>query len=401
MTNAKILLVEDSLMFAYVVRKTLIKLGYEAFEAISSGEEAIKRTAELKPDIVLMDIMLSGSLDGIQSAEIIRQNYDVPIIFLTSCDDIKTLNRAKETGPFGYIIKPPKENELFTTIEMALYRYKMEKELKITQNALLKSETMASIGRLAADVAHNINNPMGFIVSNLGSLQRHTKKILEYDEYLEKLLNQISEQDQNMAEQTKEQLQKIKKATKYDFIIDDISNLIEDSIDGATRISKIVNDLLSFSQMNVEKSEKCNVNRVIDGTITVVLSGIENHQLDVVRDFGKIPKTNMDQQLIYLVFMHLFNNIFHVVEGEAIINIKTWSNDDFIYVSINDRMNKISADDATTIYNPFIAKKNISDSKTMSLRVAYDILKLHDGDITLNLDERLGIIFVVSLPVLD
>lgn len=130
MNPAKILIVEDDTIIAMELMQRLKEFGYHIEESVSSGVEAIKRVKSTRPDLVLMDIRLSGKMDGIEAAEKIREEFDVPVIFLTAYADEETLYRAKKSEPFGYILKPFDTRMLHTTIEMALYRHQMETKLK-------------------------------------------------------------------------------------------------------------------------------------------------------------------------------------------------------------------------------------------------------------------------------
>ena len=129
MTNAKnILVVEDEALVLLHISKMLKKMRYNVAATSDSGEDAIRKADEMRPDIVLMDIVLKGEMDGIQAAEQIRSRFNIPVIFLTAYGDENTLERAKITEPFGYILKPFRERELPVAIEIALYKYRMESE---------------------------------------------------------------------------------------------------------------------------------------------------------------------------------------------------------------------------------------------------------------------------------
>jgi len=130
MVEIQILVVEDESIVAEDIRRNLENLGYVVPAVASSGEDAVKKAEELSPDLVLMDIVLKGEIDGIEAAEQIRSRFDIPVVYLTAYSDEKTLERAKITEPFGYVIKPFKERELQINIEIALYKHKMEKKLK-------------------------------------------------------------------------------------------------------------------------------------------------------------------------------------------------------------------------------------------------------------------------------
>lgn len=143
-----ILIVEDEVIIAEDIRKNLQKLGYLVPSIASSGEEAVKKVEETNPDLVLMDIVLKGKMDGIEAADKIRSRFNIPVVYLTAYADDETLERAKITEPFGYIIKPFSERELHVTIEMALMKYRMEKKLKESKewfNSTLKSISDAVI----------------------------------------------------------------------------------------------------------------------------------------------------------------------------------------------------------------------------------------------------------------
>lgn len=129
MSKTSVLVVEDESIVAKDIQQSLTKLGYNVVGTVSTGEKAIALASELKPDIVLMDIMLKGVITGIDAAAEIKKTESIPVIFLTAYADEGTLERAKVTEPYGYIIKPFKEIDLHTSIEMALYKHRKEKEV--------------------------------------------------------------------------------------------------------------------------------------------------------------------------------------------------------------------------------------------------------------------------------
>ena len=141
---SKILIVEDEGIVAKDIQNILKTLGYTVVGISSSSEDAIKKTDEMRPDLVLMDIVLDGNADGIETAKQIRNRFNIPIIYLTAFADEKTLQRAKITEPYGYILKPFQERELQITIEMGLYKHRIEKKLKDNEQYL--NTTLLSIG---------------------------------------------------------------------------------------------------------------------------------------------------------------------------------------------------------------------------------------------------------------
>ena len=156
MKNEKILVVEDERIIAIDLQRRLERFGYTVVAIASTGDQAIEFVKQHSPDIILMDIMLVGDIDGIETATIIKNEYSIPVIFLTAYSDEKTLERAKIAEPSGYILKPFKDNELYTTIDISLYKYRVDQELKKQQRwstAILHS---IGDGIIATDTEDNI-----------------------------------------------------------------------------------------------------------------------------------------------------------------------------------------------------------------------------------------------------
>lgn len=131
MTKINILVVEDESIVSKDIQHSLQRFGYGISGACSNGEKAIELVQELQPDVVLMDINLKGNLTGIETAEIIKKEFDVPVVFLTAYSDDLTLTKAMIAEPFGYIIKPFKDMELHTNVELAVYKHQKEQEINI------------------------------------------------------------------------------------------------------------------------------------------------------------------------------------------------------------------------------------------------------------------------------
>ncbi|MDO9515666.1 MAG: HD domain-containing protein [Syntrophales bacterium] len=168
----RILIVEDEIIIARDIESKLRVLGYETLPIVSSGEEAVERAGELKPDLILMDIVLNGEIDGIETTSRIGKLYDIPVVYLTAYADDKTLERAKVTDPFGYMIKPFGEKELHSTVEMAIYKHRsMERlldSMEGTINALATALEMRDpytaghqrrVGELAEAIALELDYP--------------------------------------------------------------------------------------------------------------------------------------------------------------------------------------------------------------------------------------------------
>src|SRR5207249_3205124 len=156
MTKTQILVVEDEHIVAKDIQLRLQALGYHIPAVASSGEEALQKAEEIRPDLVLMDIRLKGPMNGVEAAEELRRRFNIPVVYLTAYADKHTLDRAKVTEPFGYILKPFEERELYTCIEVALYKHHTECKLRESEQWLATTLRCIGDGVIATDMAGRV-----------------------------------------------------------------------------------------------------------------------------------------------------------------------------------------------------------------------------------------------------
>ncbi len=175
MEKTKILVVEDESIVAKDIQQTLIRLGYDVPATASSAPNAFARLEELEPDLVFLDIKLKGELDGIHIAEHIKKTYNIPVIFLTSFVDKNTLDRAKITEPYGYLVKPFSESDLQTTVEMALYKFKKDQEVRENEKRYVNALVNIEEAILITDTECRITflNPKAENVTGFGNESAH------------------------------------------------------------------------------------------------------------------------------------------------------------------------------------------------------------------------------------
>jgi PAS domain S-box-containing protein len=162
MEKARILIVEDEAIIAMEVESQLQSLGYEVTSIVDNGEDAIRKAEEDKPDLMLVDIRIKGEIDGIDTAEVIRNRFGIPVIFSTAYLDQERIERAKITMPFGYVLKPIQERDLRVTLEMALYVSKVERERRVVEKKLKKSESLLKEAQVVGHIGHwELDSPLG------------------------------------------------------------------------------------------------------------------------------------------------------------------------------------------------------------------------------------------------
>ena len=268
-------------------------------------------------------------------------------------------------------------------------------ELKSAQSRVLQQEKMASIGQLAAGVAHEINNPMGFIISNLGTLRKYAEKLSSFIEIQSHTIDTVA------VLETPELIDAVakRKELKIDYIIDDLGNLIRESLDGAERVKKIVQDLKSFSHIEESEVALADINAGIDSTLNILWNELK-YKATVSREYGDIPRTKCNPRQMNQVFMNLIANAGQAINDKGTITIRTAERNGAIEIAISDTGCGIPADKLDRIFEPFYTTKEVGKGTGLGLSIAYDIVKNHKGTITVESAVGRGTTFTVTLPVI-
>jgi len=266
-------------------------------------------------------------------------------------------------------------------------------ELKSAQSRILQSEKMASIGQLAAGIAHEINNPIGFIGGNLRTLEKYINKFLEFMEAQSDVIKEFK------ITSSIEELSGKRKKLKIDYITEDIKELIKESLEGTERVSKIVQDLKSFSRIDEGADLRhADINESIERTLNIVWNEIK-YKAKVIKEYGDLPKISCYPQQLTQVFMNLLVNASQAIEKDGEIFIKTWYDGDYVCISIGDTGCGIKEEYLNKIFEPFFTTKEVGIGTGLGLSIIYDIIKKHKGDITVESTLGKGTVFTVKIPV--
>jgi signal transduction histidine kinase len=402
------MVVEDEGITVMRILSSLEEMGYAVTSPVFSGEEAVKKATEDKPDLVLMDIVLRGEKDGIEAAGQIYSRLNIPVVYITAHSDEKMLRRIKKTEPFGYIVKPFDDRELHIAIEIALYKHKMEEKLRESERELrrhrnqlselveertsaltatnellrkeiterkqaeteaLRASQLASLGELAAGVAHEINNPINGIIN-----------------YAQLLLNK-SKQDGEEKDITK--------------------RIIKES----DRIAGIVRGLLSFARNIKEEKHPVLIHDIMSESLALTETQLKKDGIKLMVNMPlNLPRIIAQPQQIEQVFLNIISNARYAlnrkypgthedkmleITGEEV----TFDNHQFIQIIFYDKGSGIPAGILDKIMNPFFSTKPESIGTGLGLSISHGIISDHGGRIMVDSVEGEFTKVIIELPI--
>ncbi|WPC68827.1 ATP-binding protein [Rhodoferax ferrireducens] len=264
------------------------------------------------------------------------------------------------------------------------------RRLEEAQNQLLQSERMASIGQLAAGVAHEINNPVGFVNSNLGSLQRYVTDML-------RLLSVYEKAEGALPGAATQEINQVKADIDVEFLREDVANLLVESLDGLKRVTRIVQDLKDFSHVDESERQWADLEAGLESTLRVVWNELK-YKAEVIKEFAGIPQVECFAFQLNQVFMNLLINASHAIEGRGTIAIRTGHDDACVWVEVQDSGRGIQPEHLSRIFEPFFTTKPVGQGTGLGLSLAYGIVKKHDGRIEVKSELGQGTVFRVILP---
>ncbi|WP_441003749.1 sensor histidine kinase [Pseudocolwellia agarivorans] len=268
--------------------------------------------------------------------------------------------------------------------------------LEETQEQLVQAEKMASIGQLAAGVAHEINNPIGFSLSNLTTLSEYVQSIVKLDDMV------INSDDTLEKNEFITQYQNLRKTEDIEFIKDDLQDLLGDTIKGLNRVSAIVSNLTKVTHAGELEMKACQINDIIEESIKVVWNELK-YNMTVEKYFAPLPLLACHSGEIHQVFMNLFLNASHACDEEGLLIIKTYTKEskgeNWIIIEVSDNGKGMPSEVRKKIFDPFFTTKPVGVGTGLGLSVSFGIIEKHKGTIKVASEEGIGTTFSIHLPL--
>ncbi|MCC3586921.1 MAG: response regulator [Microcoleus sp. PH2017_29_MFU_D_A] len=362
--NINILIVEDELLIAKNLSQRLEKFGYKIADVVSSGADAIHRAGELKPDLILMDIVIKGEIDGIATAAIIHQQLDIPIIYTTAYADDETLQRAENTGSYGYLLKPFKEREMHATIKIALSKHQEAVEMqKLMALAAAKSENRT---RFVSMAYHDLNTPLTTIQLSAEMLEDSDLKISPGT--------------------TNKNVNRIKKA------VSNMSELLDDIL----MLSKAEAGKLSLNLNELNVTEFCT--SILEELQPIVT---DKHLVTFLAQTEPLH-ANLDAKLLHQLLTNLLSNAIKYSPNGGSISLELSCENQQIIFCVRDEGIGMTAGYEEKLFQQFERGANVGKIKGsgLGLCIVKHIVDLHGGTISVESAIGKGTTFIVALPFL-
>lgn len=359
----KILIVEDEIIIARRLASGLEKLGYEIVDVVTSGEDAIESAIKTNPDLILMDIKLEGQIDGIEAAAEIKELCDIPVVYLTSYSDDKTLQRALHTGAFGYLIKPFKDRELRATIETAINKYREQIDFK--QNLDKLTNINEGTSQYISMISHELRTPLTIILSSTELLRNYSQKW---------------------------SLDKINK--HFDRILIAVNNMNQ-MLEDLLTIGKIESGKLVLEPEPLDLVKLCS-----QLAENFQIASSDRHQIifnNKNQNFNNYP--NLDEKLVERILTNLLSNaIKYSPQGGKVI-LEVVSQPDLAIFRISDEGMGMPPEYQAKMFQRFERGSNVGNIKGtgLGLSIVKQLVELHGGNIIVESEVDIGTTVLVTL----
>ena len=375
------MLSEDQMMARQL---TLIAAGHTPAEAATQ----VCETKDDTPQAVLTEALIDlYAVVSERNRKLLRTNAQLK----TARSQLAEVNASLEREIEERTGQLQKSNQELLREQSELLRA-ME-AIERTQSQLLQSEKMAAVGQLAAGVAHEINNPIGFVGSNLGSLGSYVTRLFELIDCAAPAVAALpADHPARLA------VEQAWQAAEVDFLREDIPALIGESADGLARVRKIVADLKDFSHVGEAEWQEADVNRGLESTLNVVWNELK-YKATIVRDLGELPAVRCIPAQVNQVFMNLLVNAGQAIESAGTISLRSGQDGDTVWVEVEDSGGGIPPDVQKRMFEPFFTTKPVGTGTGLGLPISREIVHRHAGTISVDSEPGRGSCFRIRLPI--
>jgi signal transduction histidine kinase len=395
------------------IRKLFASCLSGRYSCVTAGDaqEALLHLVSEEFALVISDVQMPG-LNGVELLRRVTEQFpDVAVIMVSGVDRTQRVLDAVRLGAYDYLIKPCDLEVLELSVERALEkrallrnarRYKREleeqnvelarskAELERLQSQIVHSEKMASLGQLAAGVAHELNNPAGFIYGNMEILRTCAAG-------LERLLSFYDNAE--LPASLTAQVKAIKEETDYEHSLEDLKSIVADCHSGAERIRDVVQNLRLFSRLDEAEFKKVDLHEGLESTIRLLSQYYSSGRITLERDYADLPLVDCYAGQLNQVWMNLFINAAQAISSKGRVRVATARENDMAVVSISDTGSGIAPEHLKKIFDPFFTTKRVGEGTGLGLSITYGIIERHGGSISVASRVGEGTTFTITIPI--
>ena len=395
--KATILVVDDSTTIRTIVSSIVRKSGHTTIMA-EDGNSCIEIINSHQIDLLLLDVHMPGKT-GLEVLSYLRDHHlNIPVIMISGSADIEEAVKALKMGAYDFLLKPVNPDKLTVTVKNALAESELRKNLKLFQQ-----EKLASIGQLAAGIAHEINNPLNFIKINFVTQQGNIADILSILNEYRAFTKQIDTNTVYSSELQK--LHSIEQDLDLDTLLVEIPQIFTESQGGFERITTIINSMRNFSYKHaIDEKVLFDMNKGIRDTL-IISRNEYRYCADIETDLKELPPVPCNPEQMNQVFLNLIINGAHAIASQkratnGKIRIATWIDSTAVYCSIADDGPGIPLEVQKHIFEPFFTTKKPGIGTGLGLSISYDIIAhKHHGTLTVDCPHEGGTVFTITIPL--
>ncbi|MCE5286782.1 MAG: response regulator [Pelosinus sp.] len=424
----KILIVDDEKFNLVMAQKIIEEHLPEADVVLCNSPHKVFTILETeKIDVILLDIVMPD-IDGVEILKQIRgceEFKDIQILMFTGIKDKDSFRICFENGADDYISKPINLVEFVARLRAALNTrinlvmlkdtlvkmaeqyntlHKVTNELKEAQFYLVQKEKLASLGELAAGVAHEINNPLGFVASNLETISLYLNKIKESFTLYRKCAKSMNSSDLEVAIAAKNAAEEYERKNKIDFVMGDLGAIVKDSREGTERVAKIVRSLRNFAYNGNEEEMTSNDLHQIIEEVLLIAKNETKYVANIEKSFGVIPPIRCEKSQIGQVLLNLLINAAQAIKEQqrsdmGHLRIETYVEGPYAVCKVQDDGPGIAEEHLGKIFDPFFTTKEVGSGTGLGLSIAYGIIKRHNGEFSVESKLGQGAAFTMKIPL--